>query len=345
MTELLRQLTQCDAPSGCEDEVRTLIRSLAEPYADEIREDALGNLIVVRRSESKKKREPLILAAHMDEVGAIVTDSVGDGFYGFEFIGSVDVRVALGKRVRVLSRFGKRSAVIAPGKAWHLASSDERSRAGKPHLDALGNTALSPGDYVAFDSEFTLFGDGFVKAKALDDRVGCAIMLTLMRESYDRDVVFAFTVQEEVGTRGAAVAAHTLRSLTSADERGLRVAPVILVLESTAAADVPPRSGGDRVCVLGGGAVLPFMDGGAIYDRALRAELLEIADAHSIATQTKSRIAGGTDARAFQAAGARVAAISLPARNIHSPACVAKLSDLDCMLELTRAYLSAPTSS
>jgi len=281
-----------------------------------------------------------MLAAHLDEVGLIITEQIGvaDGsggaFARFEFLGGVDVRVALGKRVLVGEL--RIPAVISPGKAWHLAASAERDRvpaASELVLDLLGYNASADGgnpligEFAAFDSEFVLFGDGFVKAKAIDDRAGCAVLLKLLQsEGFNRDVYYVFTVQEEVGTRGAAAVANRLKPET------------VIVVESTTAADYPVRSETDAVCRLGKGAVLPFMDGGAIYDAKLWQKVCNLADKHNIPWQTKHRVAGGTDARAFQQAayGAKVAAISLATRNIHSPSCVAKLSDLDAVLSLCR---------
>ncbi|MDR0818169.1 MAG: M42 family peptidase [Oscillospiraceae bacterium] len=334
MTDLLKKLTLADAPSGFEDEVRELIRKEAEPYADEITEDAMGNLIVSRRADSASKKKPITLAAHIDEVGVILTEHTGGGFYKFDFAGGVDVRVALGKRVRLLTSAGKKDGIISPGKAWHLMGSAERKRVPKVaelFIDAFGNESAKPGDYAAFNSDYSEFGNGFVKAKALDDRSGCAVLLTLLKEKTDRDAYYVFTVQEEVGCRGAQTAANRLDCDT------------VIVVESTTAADYPSREGGEKVCVLGNGAVLPFMDGGTIYDRKLWTELTAIADRQGIKWQTKTRIAGGTDARSFQRGGhgAKVAAISLPTRNIHSPSCVGKLSDLDCVLNLCRAAVES----
>ncbi|MDR2606599.1 MAG: M42 family peptidase, partial [Oscillospiraceae bacterium] len=228
----------------------------------------------------------MILAAHMDEVGIVVTEHAGEGFYRFAFSGGVDARVVLGKPVQI----GARRGVISPGKAWHLASKAERETAPKPeslYIDMFGDCGVCPGEFGTFVSEFREFGNGFVKAKAIDDRFGCAVLLTLMRERYARNVYYAFTVQEEVGCRGAEIAANRLNGDT------------VIVVESTTAADYPSRSGGEQVCRLGAGAVVPFMDGGTIYHRGLWGEITAIAEREHIPWQTKTRVAGGTDARSF----------------------------------------------
>jgi endoglucanase len=323
MTDLLKRLTQANGPSGAEDDVREIIKAESAPYADEIIEDAMGNLIILRKGTDSSKKKPLTLAAHMDEVGVIITESVGRGFYRFDFLGGVDVRVVLGKPVKI----GAVSGVISPGKTWHLSTKSERERLPKVtdlFIDCFCDESLRLGDCGTFISAYEEFGNGFIKAKALDDRAGCAVLLTLMKRRYERDVYYAFTVQEEVGTRGSAVVAA----------RGL--SGTVIVVESTTAADYPNREGGEKVCKLGAGAVVPFMDGSSIANRALWKEITALADANGIKWQTKTRIAGGTDARSFQqrGLGAAVCAVSLPTRNIHSPSCVANLDDLESVFKL-----------
>ncbi len=188
---------------------------------------------------------------------------------------------------------------------------------------------VSLGDPCAFDVHIVEFGGGCLRAKAIDDRVGCAVMLALIEGGLPVDCHFAFTVQEEVGCRGSAAAAF-------------RVRPEIgLVLEGTTAADLPSQKGNERVCAPGKGPVLPFMDGGSIYDRGLWKELTALAEEKGIPWQTKTWISGGTDASSIQktAAGARVAAISAAVRYIHSPSCVGNTEDFENMLRLARAYL------
>jgi endoglucanase len=271
----------------------------------------------------------------MDEVGVIVTHITDEGFLKFAFVGGVDRRVALGKRVFL-------GAERVPGVIGvmprHLLKDQERGKA--PRAEDLcidigaytredASRLVSPGDTGAFDARVFEFGGDYIKAKAIDDRFGCAVLLKLLAERLPVDCVFAFTVQEEVGARGAAAAAFATRP------------DIALVVEATTAADLPGVGGDKRVCSLGGGAVSPFMDGGAIYDRELWLSMREVAKREGIAWQTKSRVAGGTDAQAIQraASGARVTALAAPVRNLHSPACVAKISDMECVLSLARAFL------
>ena len=332
--ENLKALCALDGVSGDEDRVRDFIRRQAEPWAETVRTDALGNLIVYKRGR-KPAGNKLLLCAHMDEVGLIVTRATEDGFLRFDFVGGVDRRVALGKPV-VLGP-NKIPGVIGM-KAIHMLSAEERKKVPKTealYLDigaADKEEALSKvplGTYGAFVGEPEELGDGLLKAKAIDDRVGCAILLELLKEDLPLDVTFAFTAQEEVGTRGAFGAAFSVTPEAA------------LVLETTTAADLPGVEGARRVCAPGRGPVISYMDGGTIYDRSLFETLRRLAEERQIPWQVKEYIAGGNDARTIQRskAGVRVAALSAAVRYLHAPASVGSLSDFEDMLKLTRAFL------
>ena len=332
--ENLKALCALDGVSGDEDRVRDFIRRQAEPWAETVRTDALGNLIVHKRGR-KPAGNKLLLCAHMDEVGLIVTRATEDGFLRFDFVGGVDRRVALGKPV-VLGP-NKIPGVIGM-KAIHMLSAEERKKVPKTealYLDigaADKEEALSKvplGTYGSFVGEPEELGDGLLKAKAIDDRVGCAILLELLKEDLPLDVTFAFTAQEEVGTRGAFGAAFSVTPEAA------------LVLETTTAADLPGVEGARRVCAPGKGPVISYMDGGTIYDRSLFETLRRLAEERQIPWQVKEYIAGGNDARTIQRskAGVRVAALSAAVRYLHAPASVGSLSDFEDMLKLTRAFL------
>ena len=334
MIELLKALCAMDGVSGDEDRVRAWIQTQAEPWADEIRTDPLGNLIVFKKG-AKSAKNRLLLCAHMDEVGLIVTRVTEEGFLKFDFVGGVDRRVAIGKPVALGP---DRIPGIIGLKAIHLVSREERKKT--PRTEALyidigapdRETALKlvqPGTCGAFVTEPEEFCDGFLKAKAIDDRVGCAVMLSLLKEDLPMDVTFAFTVQEEVGTRGAFGAAFSVRP------------EVALVLETTTAADLPDVPGHQRVCAPGKGPVISYMDGGTIYDRQLFELLRDAAEEQGIPWQTKEYIAGGNDARAIQRsrAGVRVAAVSAAVRYLHAPASVGSVADFENMRRLTRLFV------
>lgn len=335
MLDELKTLCALPGSSGEEDAVRDYIMAQARPYADEITVDATGNLIVRKRGKLRTG-EKLMLCAHMDEVGMIVRSVTDEGYLKFDFLGGVDRRVVIGKRVLVGS---DRIPGVIGVKAYHLVSAEEEKTVPKTesmYID-LGvmnrrnaEKFAAPGDVAVFDSDAVEFGDGMLKAKAIDDRLGCAVMLALLREELPMDVTFAFTAQEEVGTRGAFGAAFSITP------------EIALVLETTTAADLPSSEEHQRVCVPGLGPVIPFIDGGTIYDRALFERLRDLAQQNDIPWQTKHYLAGGTDARAIQRtkSGVRVAAISAAVRYLHAPASVGSVRDFEDILRLTRLFIA-----
>lgn len=335
MLNELKRLCALPGVSSFEAPVRDYIIEQAKPYVHTITVDEMGNLIVFKRGK-RATGNRLMLCAHMDEVGLMITCVTEDGYLKFDFVGGVDRRVAIGKRVLVGD---KRIPGIIGIKAYHLVSRDEEKKV--PKTESLyidigakdkesAEKLVEMGDYAVFDSDWVEFGSGLVKAKSLDDRVGCAVMLALLKEDLPMDVTFAFTVQEEVGTRGAFGAAF-------------RVTPQIaLVLETTTAADIPSSAEHQQVCALGKGPVVPFMDGGTIYDRGLFEQLRKLARDNAIPWQTKHYVAGGTDARAVQRtkSGVRVAGMAAAVRYLHAPSSVGCIRDFEDMLRLTRLFVT-----
>lgn len=336
MLDTLETLCCLDGVSGAENEIRDYILERIMPLADEIRTDPMGNLIVFKKG-AKTPAQTIMLSAHMDEVGLIITHISDNGYLRFAPAGGIDRRVLMGKKVFVGP--GRTPGFIGT-KAIHLTTAEQRKNI-PPISDMFIDIGVNSreeaeelvriGDCVVFDDRVIRFGDGYIKAKAIDDRVGCASMITLLESELPCDCWFVFSVQEEVGCRGAAVAAN----IVSPD--------VALILEGTTAADLAGVKDPDRICSLGNGLVLPFMDGGTIYDRGLYEELCTLADENNIPHQTKTRIAGGTDASVIQrqGGGTRVAAISVAVRNIHSAACVAKLDECEAQWKLARLFLEA----
>lgn len=335
MRELLETLCCRNGAPGDEDEVRDFIRDYAAPYATSIRTDPLGNLIVFKKGKCATGHSFLI-AAHMDEVAVIVTDVTDEGYLKFRFLGGVDRRVALGKRVFLGT---DRVPGIIGIKAIHLVEREEREKI--PKADTLyidigasskqqAQQLVDLGTYGYFATQPESFGDGMLKAKALDDRVGCAVMLELLKEDLPLDVVFAFTAQEEVGSCGALGV-------------GYSIAPkMALILEATTAADGAEIEAHKQVCAPGSGPVLLHMDYDAIYDRSLFEELRRIAQENQIPWQCKEYISGGNDAGAFQLSktGVRVAALAAAVRYLHAPSSVGNLSDFNHILNLTRLFLT-----
>ncbi|MDE6150310.1 MAG: M42 family peptidase, partial [Ruminococcus sp.] len=271
----------------------------------------------------------------MDEVGAIVTYVNSDGTLKCAPIGGVDPRVFFGRRVTV----GNNQIVgVIGSKAVHNLSADERKSAVKfdeMNID-IGCTSkeqaeelVKLGDCVCFLSDFIEFGENKIKGKAIDDRAGCAIMLKLIEQELDFDMFFTFVVQEEIGLRGATTATYTVNP------------DYAIVLEATTAADVPSAHNDKKVCKLGDGPVVSFMDRHTIYNKELYNLCFETAQTIGIPCQTKTMIAGGNDAGAIHISrgGVKTCAISVPCRYLHSPSCVIDKSDFENTYKLTKNLL------
>ena len=334
MLDTLRTLCALNGVSGDEAEVRDYIINRAGKHVDDIFTDVMGNIIIMKKG-AKTPAKKTVLCAHMDEVGVTITNITDDGYLKFAAAGGVDARVIVGKTLII----GKQQVFGVIGcKAMHLVKERDRERAvavEELYIDigakdcTEAEKLVRPGDSGAFDSEIREFGDGYIKAKAIDDRFGCAVLLRLIESDLPIDCGFVFSVQEEVGLRGAYTAAF-------------RAAPdIALIVEGTTCADLPSAPDNKKICKIGDGAVIPFMDGATIYDRELYGMLTELADKNGIKWQTKTVIASGTDAAAFQRsrAGVRTAGIAAPVRNLHSQSCVAKWSDMEAVYELARLFL------
>ena len=340
MLSLVKELCALHGVSSFEYEIRDAIRKKAEAYTNNIRVDAMGNLIVFKKGK-KSTGNKLMLAAHMDEVGFIIKSITDDGYLKFDTIGGIDRRVIIGKQVEVGS--AKRPGVIGL-KAYHLVSAEEEKIV--PKLEDLyidigaaskeeAETCVEIGDYAIFATDVLEFGDGMLKAKAIDDRVGCAVMLRLLEEDLPMDCTFVFTVQEEVGTRGAFGAAFSVTP------------EIALVLEGTTAADLPGMDDHKKVTWPGKGPVIALMDNGTIYNRELFELLRSLAEENNIPWQMKNYISGGNDSSAIQKtkAGVRVAAVSAAVRYLHTGTSVAAVRDFDHMFELSKKLIEALAAS
>lgn len=336
LMDTIKDLCALDGVSGCENDVQSYLKEKAAPYATEMRVDALGNLIAFKKGK-KPAKNTLLLAAHMDEVGLIVKSITEEGYLKFACVGGIDRRVLLSKPVNV----GKNKIPGVIGmKPIHLTTAEERKSIPKVKelcidIGAEGKEAaeklVSPGDYVTFASDIVEFGEGYIKAKALDDRAGCAVMLELLKEDLPMDCTFAFTVQEEIGCKGAMGAAFSIKP------------NIALILETTTAADLAGVEGGKKVCCLGEGPVVPFMDGGSIADRELYELTRSLAKGNNIPWQTKHMVAGGNDARAIQRSreGVRTVVMSAAVRYLHAPSTVACVRDFDHIHKLARLFIQA----
>ncbi len=327
---LVKELTSLGAPAGFEDEVRDFIKNHA--ICDEMYTDSMGNLICHKKGNGKK----VMIAAHMDEVGFIITGITDEGFLRFETLGGIETAVLSNKKVLI----GKsRIPGIISTKAIHLQKGEEANSPVKIkdlHIDIgaddkeSAEKIVSLGDYAVFDGEYTPFGKNLVKSKALDDRVGCAILLELMKEEYDSDIYFCFTVQEELGCRGAVIVAN-------------RINPdIALVIEGTTCSDVYGSKKHNQVTNLGAGAVMTAVDGAAISDKGYYDFIMKTAIESNIKLQIKKTTMGGTDAGVIQRSGVGVktAVLAVPCRYIHSPVSVMHTDDLESVYNLAKAVLS-----
>lgn len=336
LRETLETLCALDGVSSAEEDVRDYLRARAERAGAETRTDALGNLICRKRG-TVSAPDRLMLCAHMDEVGLMVKRCTEEGYLKFDTVGGIDRRVLIGKPVWVGP---DRVPGVIGLQAIHLTTPAERKKVAKLedfYID-IGATSqeeaeerVSVGDICAFQTDTLEFGNRLFKAKAIDDRLGCAVMIELLEENLPMDVTFAFTVQEEVGTRGAFGAAFSVKP------------ELCMVLEGTTAADLPSVDRHKRVCAVGRGPVISQIDNGAIYDRALFEELRELAEEEGIPWQTKELIAGGNDSKAIQRSreGVRVCALSAPVRYLHAPTSVVSLDDCEHLLALARRFIAS----
>ena len=334
LLDTLRELCPLFGPSGDEDRVRAYLMAQVQPHADRMELTPNGTLLVHKKGRVKP-RHRLMLAAHMDEVALMVKSVNEDGFLRFRAVGGIDRRVLPGKTVFVGEA---RIPGVIGMKPIHLTDDEEIEKV--PEIKDLyidvgaankeeAEKRIEPGDYISFDPEFLALENGYVCSKAIDDRIGCAIMLELIKEDLAVDTWFAFTVQEEIGSRGAFGAAFTVNP------------EIAMVLEGTSAADVLGRENEAQVCAPLKGPVLSLVDKGTVYDRGLFRLLRQLADEKGIGWQVKTRMAGTTDAQAFQKTlgGCRVCGVSAPVRYIHSPSCVGNVRDFEAMKVLVRAFL------
>ena len=330
MLENLERLCHLNGISGREKAVADEIERQISGYC-ECRRDNLGNLIAEQRGKKRAKHK-LMLSAHMDEVGMIVTGITTDGMLRFSTVGGIDSRVIIGRGVTV----GNSLPGVIGTKAVHMQSAEERDTAvnadnlfidigAKDKADAEQTVAL--GESVTFDSPFLRFGSGFVKGKAIDDRFGCALLISLIRAGVEYDTTFVFCTQEEIGLRGAKAAAYSVNP------------DFAIVCETTTAADIAGVTAEKQVCALGRGAVVSYMDKSTMYDKALYDLAFQTARELEIPCQTKSMVAGGNDAGAIHVSrgGVRTLAVSIPCRYLHSPSCVIQEADMQSCRSLVHA--------
>lgn len=338
---LLQRLCDAVAVSGDEKAVRSIIKEQISSFADELNVDAVGNLLAIRKG-SGENRLRVMIAAHMDEVGVMLTNQEEDGIFRFEAVGGLDARWLAGKAVWVGS--DQLPGVIGY-KPIHLSSADEIQQAvtiGQLRIDIgqENGKRVKPGDWAVFATHFRRVGPS-VFAKALDDRLGVATLIELFKHAPSNiDLLAAFTVQEEVGLKGAKVAAYAFDP------------DLAIVLDCTPANDLPPWDRGSCVgenCSentryntrLGSGPAIYIADRVTLSDPRLVRFLVKVANERNIPYQFRQPGGGGTDAGAIhkQRAGIPSVSISVPGRYLHTPISMIRLDDWKNSLALVHAAL------
>lgn len=339
--ELLRQLSNAVAVSGDEGAVRKMVLDAIRPHVDEVKVDALGNVLAIKKGTGKGER--VLVAAHMDEVGFMITDIEADGAMKFDIVGGINDNVLNGKPVLVGP---KRLPGLIGSMPIHMLPEERRNTVVKTtqlriEIGCTSGEAAKKvvklGDRATFATEFAVVGPS-LRGKALDDRLGCATLVELLRgPAFTFDLHAAFTVQEEVGLRGARVA-------------GYAVDPVCaFVLDCTPAVDLPhanaERENTEYNSRLGYGPAIYVADKATLSDERLVRYLRQTAEKNNIPYQLRQTSGGGTDAGAIHLVrgGVPSVSVSVPGRYLHTPASLVRADDWHNTIRLLRAALDGWT--
>jgi len=333
---ILERLSQAIGVSGEEDEVRDILQEALRGHVQDMSVDALGNLCAIQRG-SEQPDFRVMIAAHMDEVGLMVTAVDSNGLLQFTNVGGIDPRILPGMRVKVGPK--RRPGVIL-WKPIHMGRDTQALAIDALRIDvgAEDKSAAQPGDRIAFDSAYRQLSPDVVRGKAFDDRVGCAILVDILQQGpYPVTVAAAFTAQEEVGLRGATVAVRRLEPHAAIVLEGTTANDIPDPNYEAAAGDLPPRP----TARLGAGVALTLSDGSLIPDPRAIAFLQETAAAHDIPVQMKAFGGSATDGGAIYSAqgGIPTMVLSVPCRYIHSPYALMNLQDYRHTLALAQAAL------
>jgi len=330
---LLERLCNASAVAGDEREVRKIVLEQVRPLADEVKVDALGSVYAIRHARRGDKPLRVMLDAHMDEVGLLIVSDEDNGLYRFTKIGGIDDRILPGKTVLV----GKDNLPgVIGAKAIHLTEPGETEV--KIPLDTLridigpGGGKVKPGDRATFATRFKEVGPSFI-AKALDNRLGCASLIEILRavnaspELDHIELLLAWSVQEEIGGRGARVAAYALDP------------ELAIALDSTPAHDLPVYDDSENSKYntrLGFGPAIYLADAGTLGDPRIARHLLQTGDALGIPYQIRQPGSGGTDAAAIHKvrAGVPSISISVPGRYLHTAASITRRADWENSIQL-----------
>lgn len=314
--ELLNRLTQCYGPSGREEKISQLIASQIKDFCDDIHTDALGNLVAKAGNGGKK----IVVCAHMDEIGIVVTYKDENGFLRFAQVGGLRIKDLVGRRVVFENGV---QGVIATENA------DDKYSIDKMYIDTGNSGDINVGDMAVFYGSFHDNGTAVI-SKALDNRAGCYVVIEAIKrlKNLENEVYFIFTVQEEVGIRGAKTAAYGID------------ADYALCVDVTDVGDTPDKK--VMQVSLGHGAAIKVMDRSVICHSKVRDALIEIASKNNIPYQLEVLTNGGTDAGALHTTGSGImtGAISIPTRHIHSPSELVDKKDIDSCIDLLCGFVS-----
>lgn len=334
--DLLEKLCNASSVSGDEGEVRRMVMDEVKPYADEVKVDAMGS-VLVRKNGAGKKPLRVLLDAHMDEVGFMIVHDDGDGFYTFEVVGGIDERHLVGKQVIV----GKDHVPgVIGARPIHLTTASERTHAvdvESMRIDLGPDGKAKVGDRGTFATKFKHVGPS-IMSKAIDDRIGVAILIELLKHAPKNvELCLAFSVQEEIGLRGATVAANYFNP------------DLAIAVDSTPARDLPDFDGRENYTYntrLGFGPAIYVANSSTIDDPRLVRFLEATALKNKIPFQFRQPGGGGTDAGAIQQAnsGVPVVSVSVPHRYTHSPVSVSRVDDWKNTLNLLYMALKGMTA-
>jgi endoglucanase len=329
---LLKTLSELNGTSGDESLVRNFLAEEIKPYVEKIIIDKLGNLLAFKNQNSSGPK--VMLSAHMDEVALMITAITNEGCLKFRPVGGIDARILVSKTVST----GAGVKGVIGAKAIHLQKAAEREKAytydqlyidigAQSKEEAAGKIQI--GDFAYLGTACESFGDGLRKGKAFDDRVGCAILVDLLKQEYDFPLTAAFTVQEEVGLRGAKVAAYQLEP------------DFAVVVEGTIAADVMEREEEEWVTELGKGPACSVIDNRTLYSPKLIRHVAEVARKNNIPLQFRRGASGGNDAGQIHLTktGIPTLSLSVPCRYIHSWVSVIAEKDFHSCFDLVLALL------
>jgi len=333
LVETLEKLSNACGVTGREEEIANLMKKFLKPYVDEVKEDKLGNVIGIKKG--KKNAPKVMLAAHMDEIGLLVKTITKEGFLQFTKIGGIDDRILLAQKVIVYTEKEPLHGIIG-SRPPHIQKAEERQKVinsdelfidiGARSQEEAKKMGVKIGDTVVFDVKFAKIGKSIVIGKALDDRIGCVIMIEALRrlEKTECTIYAVGTVQEEVASRGAATSAFGIYP------------DIGIALDVTVAGDTPGVKEVEALIAMRKGPALTIADAGMVVPPKVLRLLIDAAEENKIPYQLETGLAGSTDAARILLTreGVPSGVISVPTRYIHSPTSLLDLEDVENTVKL-----------